>query len=389
VSGTLRIGSLGGIPISIHASWLVIYALISWSLAVGYFPAEIEGLGRAAAWVSGLVAALLLFVCVLLHELSHAFVARAWGLGVRDITLHVFGGVSRLEDEPPSPRAEFLIAVAGPLTSFGLAALLWGVGALDVQGPTARAVTRYLALVNLALGIFNLIPGFPLDGGRVLRAALWRWRGGLEPATYTASQVGVGFAFGLMGVGVFLVLGGSLIGGVWMILIGMFLRGAADAGYAQLALKQSLGRLRVRDVMTREVVSVAPETSLEQLAERFWSHRFTSFPVVEDGVVRGIANIDGVRGTAREHWPQTPVRAVMRTLSEDLVVAPDTPVFKALQKASGNGVGRLAVLDRDQLVGYLSLKDITHLLVLKGVPSRRDATVRPVGTASPEGGRAA
>jgi CBS domain-containing protein len=235
-----------------------------------------------------------------------------------------------------------------------------------------RAVTAYLGFVNAAIGAFNLIPGFPLDGGRLLRAALWRWRGALE-ATYISSRVGVAFAFGLMGLGVFLVFGGSLMGGLWMILIGMFLRGAADASYEQLALRESLRRLRVRDVMTRDVVSVTPETTLEQLAERFWSHRFTSFPVVDGGVVLGIVNLDGVRGVARQLWPQTAVRTVMRTLSDDLSVAPDTPVLDALHKASRNGVGRLAVLDRGQLAGYVSLKDIAHALVLRSAPSHRDA----------------
>lgn len=369
----LRIGSIGGIAISIHASWLLVYALISWSLAVGYFPSAIEGLGTVAAWISGLLAALLLFVSVLLHELSHAFVARAWHVGVRGITLHVFGGVSELEGEPPSPRAEFLIAVVGPVTSLAIAAVLWGVLGLDVLGPNARAVVTYLAFVNSAVGVFNLIPGFPLDGGRLLRAVLWWWKGALEPATYLSSRVGVAFAFGLMALGALQILGGSPMQGFWLVLIGLFLRGAADSSYAQLALKESLERIKVREVMTREVVSAASATTLEQLAELFWTNRFTSFPVVDGAVVRGIATLDGVRDVARPLWPETSVSAVMRPLSDDLVVSPDTPLFDALQKASRNGVGRLAVLDGDSLAGYLSLKDITHALVLKGVPSGRGA----------------
>jgi Zn-dependent protease len=377
MNATLRIGSLGGIPISIHASWVLVYALITWSLAVGYFPAAIEGLGTTAAWISGLVAALLLFVSVLLHELSHAFVARASGVGVRGITLHVFGGVSQLEGEPPSPRAEFLIAVVGPLTSFALAAVLWGVLRVGVEQPAVRAIVSYLAFVNAAVGAFNLIPGFPLDGGRLLRAALWRWKGGLEPATYLASRVGVAFAFGLMGLGVLQILGGAPMGGFWLILIGLFLRGAADTSYAQLAVKSSLGRIPVRDVMSREVVSVTPDTSLEQLADRFWTHRFTSFPVVDGQAVRGIATLDGIRGVARDLWRDTAVKSTMLPLSDQLTVSPSTPVFDALQKASGNGVGRLAVLDRGSLVGYVSLKDITHVLALKGVPPTRDAGRRP------------
>src|SRR5690348_2845395 len=175
MGGTVRIFTIRGIPINIHASWLVIYGLITWTLAVGYFPRALPDLPVAAYWANGLLAALLLFVSVLLHELSHSLVAMAHGLSVRDITLHVFGGVSHLEDEPPTPRAEFLIAVVGPITSFAIAAVLWVIAAAGLVHPAwARAVVAYLVLVNVAVGVFNLVPGFPLDGGRVLRAVLWK-----------------------------------------------------------------------------------------------------------------------------------------------------------------------------------------------------------------------
>jgi Zn-dependent protease len=214
----------------------------------------------------------------LLHELSHSFVAMAHGLSVRGITLHVFGGVSHLEDEPPSPRAEFLIAVVGPITSFAIAAVLWAINASGLVQPAwAQAVVAYLVLVNFAVGIFNLVPGFPLDGGRILRAALWKWKGSLGQATYMASRVGVGFAFALMALGFLQILSGSVIGGFWFILIGMFLRGAADASYSQMALREALARLPVRDIMAREVVTVPLEATVAQLADAFWSHHVTSF----------------------------------------------------------------------------------------------------------------
>jgi len=192
----VRVLTIRGIPINVHVSWLVIYGLITWTLAVGYFPRALPDLPAAAYWANGLLAAFLLFVSVLLHELSHSFVAMAHGLSVRGITLHVFGGVSHLEDEPPSPRAEFLIAVVGPVTSFAIAAVLWAISASGLVKPAwAHAVVSYLVLVNFAVGIFNLVPGFPLDGGRILRAALWKWKGTLGQATYMASRVGLGFAF--------------------------------------------------------------------------------------------------------------------------------------------------------------------------------------------------
>ena len=189
MGGTVRVLTIHGIPINVHVSWLVIYGLITWTLAVGYFPRALPDLPAAAYWANGLLAAFLLFVSVLLHELSHSFVAMAHGLSVRGITLHVFGGVSHLEDEPPSPRAEFLIAVVGPISSFAIAAVLWAINASGLVQPAwAQAVIAYLVLVNVVVGIFNLVPGFPLDGGRLLRAALWKWKGSLGPATYMASH---------------------------------------------------------------------------------------------------------------------------------------------------------------------------------------------------------
>src|SRR3989441_11934442 len=194
----MRVLTIRGLPINVHVSWLVIYGLITWTLATGYFPRALPDLPAAAHWANGLLAAFLLFVSVLLHELSHSFVAMAHGLSVRGITLHVFGGVSHLEDEAPSPRAEFLIAVVGPVTSFAIAAVVWGLSAAGfVQPVWAHPVGTYLVLVNVAVGVVHLVPGFPLDGGRLLRAAIWKWERPLGPATYIAPRGGAGFALAL------------------------------------------------------------------------------------------------------------------------------------------------------------------------------------------------
>jgi Zn-dependent protease/predicted transcriptional regulator len=377
--------TIRGIPINVHVSWLVIYGLITWTLAVGYFPHALPDLPAAAYWANGLLAAFLLFVSVLLHELSHSLVAIAHGLSVRDITLHVFGGVSHLEDEPPTPRAEFLIAVVGPVTSFAIAVVLWLVNASGlVQAPWARAVLGYLVVVNIAVGIFNLVPGFPLDGGRVLRAALWKWKGALDQATYVASRVGVGFAFALMALGVFQIFGGAVLGGFWLIVIGMFLRGAADASYSQMALREALARLPVRDIMTREVVTVPADASVAQLADAFWVHHVTSFPVVAGDTVRGIASVQQVHAVPPEQRTQRRVSEVMRPLTDDLVVGPDDSAFDALDKATRNQIGRLAVIEHARLVGYLSLKDLTHVLALRGLPGQPRAVG---GAARGPGGR--
>jgi Zn-dependent protease/predicted transcriptional regulator len=378
---TFRIFVIGGIPVSIHASWLLIYALITWSLAQGYFRQALPELPTVAHWANGLLAALLLFVSVLLHELAHAVVARWHGLRVGGITLHIFGGVSQLEEEPESPRAEFWIAIVGPLTSFGIAALLWVVRVANIVQPAwGQAVVNYLLFVNVAVGIFNLLPGFPLDGGRVLRAALWKWRGSLARATYVAGRVGTLFAYLLIGLGVVQILGGALFGGLWSIMIGLFLRGSADASYQQVTVRGALEPIPVREIMATHVVSTEPDATIAELANSFWAHHFTSLPVVDGQRVIGVVSLHQVHEVPQDRWRNSLVQQVMRPLTDDLVIRPDATVFDALEKVSRNGLGRLAVMDGARLVGYVSLKDITHVLVLRGVTgdaSKDQGATRP------------
>jgi Zn-dependent protease/CBS domain-containing protein len=377
MDGKLRVATIGGIPIHVHVSWLAVYALITWTLAVGYFPRALPDLGPGVYWGGGLIAALLLFVSILIHELSHALVARAHGLGIHGITLHIFGGVSELRDEPPSPKAEFLIAVVGPVTSFAIAAVLAGITFAGVlTSPFAAAIAQYLLFVNAAVGVFNLIPGFPLDGGRLVRAALWRWTGSLGRATTVASQIGGAFAIGLMVLGGLQILAGSFVGGFWLVLIGLFLRSAATGSQARVVTQEALARLRVREVMTHDVVTVPVQASVADLVERFWEHHVTSFPVLDPTGVRGIATVHQVTQVPREAWTTTRVDTVMRQLDDSLTIGSDDSAFQALEKASRNGLGRLAVLDGPRLVGYLSLKDLTHVLTLR-------AAGRPPGAAAP------
>ena len=366
MGGTLRLLTVRGIPISIHASWLIIFALLTWMLAVGYFPETLPDQPAVANWVNGLVASLLLFVSVLLHELSHSFVAVAHGLSVRGITLHVFGGVSELGDEPPSARAEFLIAVVGPLTSFAIAGMLWAAsraGAVPAGSPAA--IVDYLVFFNVAVGVFNLIPGFPLDGGRLLRAVVWRWKGSLARATEIASRVGGGFAIALMVLGVARVVNGDVLGGMWMTFIGMFLRSAATSSYTQVATREALESVLVRDVMTRDVVSMPAAATVSELAERFWEHHVTSFPVLDGDRVLGIVSVAEFKGIPREGWAIARVGDVIRPMTEDLRVAPEDSLYRAFEKATRNRLGRVAVLDAGRLAGYLSIKDITHVLALR------------------------
>jgi Zn-dependent protease len=367
---------IAGIPVRVHASWLVIYGLIAWSLSVGYFPRVLPDVTVLTHWASGLVAALLLFVSVFLHELSHSIVARAHDLPVSAITLHVFGGVSELGREPESPGVEFRIAIVGPLTSMALAGLAFAGAAFVGARPIVAAILGYLATVNVLVGVFNLVPGFPLDGGRVLRAILWRTKGNLQWATRIASRAGSTFGLVLIGLGVVRGLTGEFLGGLWFVLIGLFLRQAAEGSYQQLVVQRVLAPLRVRDVMTRDVIQVSPDAPLAQVVDdHFWRHHVTSFPVVDGGRVVGILSIHRLGDVPREQWPATVVRQVMLPITEALMAAPGDRVPAALEKLSRNGLGRLAVLDHDRLAGYLSLKDVLHVLTVStaganGQPAR-------------------
>jgi Zn-dependent protease len=246
----LQVARVAGIPVRVDVSWFLVFALLSWSLAAGYFPHVLPGLSPRAAWLQGIAASALLFLSVLLHELAHAVVARHHGVRVNGIRLHVFGGVSELQTEPPSPRAEFAIAAVGPLASFAIAAIFYGLGRAVAHVPWAIALTGYLAVVNLVLGLFNLVPGFPLDGGRLLRAMLWWWSGGQGWATRWASRVGAAFALMLVGLGIVRAIGGEALGGVWFVLLGLFLYQAARASADIARLRERLEPMVVADVMT-------------------------------------------------------------------------------------------------------------------------------------------
>jgi Zn-dependent protease/predicted transcriptional regulator len=385
---TVRMFTVFGIPININASWVLIYALITWTLAVGYFPQQLPGLEPVAYWANGLLAALLLFVSVLIHELSHSLVATRHGLTVSGITLHLLGGVSQLEDEPPDPRTEFLIAAAGPVASFVIALALWLVRP-TVDVAWVGAVLTYLIMVNTAVGLFNLIPGFPLDGGRLLRAVVWQVTGNFVRATTIASRIGSLVAIGFIVLGVWQTMTGAFLSGVWLVLIGLFLRQAAAASQSQVTLRTALGDLPVADVMTREVVTVPWTASVGDLVNQFWAHHVTSFPVVDGAAVRGIATVHDIGRVPPENWERTSVQQVMRPLADDLTIAPGATALEALQKVTANGAGRLAVLDGARLVGYLSLKDLAHVLALSGLTEAAALSGRPELMRQPRVRRAA
>ncbi len=360
---SLRLGRIAGIEIGIHYTWALAFILIAWSLAQGFFPAYYPGWSQATYWITGVIAALLLFVSVLLHELAHSLVGKARGMNVRSITLFIFGGVSNLEDEPEKPSVEFAMTVVGPGASFILAGIFWGIALAmpDERSPVA-AVLMYLALINAILGGFNLLPAFPLDGGRVLRSILWRSTGDLGKATNIAATVGRFFGWGLIAFGVFELFTGNLLGGLWIAFIGWFLSSAADASRRELTVREHLGGAKVRDVMDAGTEAVSPGTSVEDLVDGiFGRYRRRALPVSQNGRVVGIVTVSDIKKIPRERWTDTEVQEIM-TRPPLHSVSPDDDLYAAMQKLSRNDVNQVVVLRGDELSGMLTRADVVNFL---------------------------
>jgi len=357
-----RLLALPGLSIHAHAGWIVAWAILALILGAG-----------------GLPAALLLLAAAVVHAVVQAVAAWGAGFRIRRITLHVFGGVPQLEGESASPAAETLAALAGPAASLILAASALGVAA--VVRPAGDRLL-YMGVAAATVGVVNLLPGDPVDGGRLLRALI-RWRTGRGDTRAAATAGGVIRLALVVGGGVALLRGAAPVG-AGLILLALFLRDAVEESSAEVALREALAPLRVREAMTRSVVAVPPEATIAQLVDTFWTYHFTSFPVVSDGVVVGLVDLRDVAAVDRERWPRTRVRTIMRPLTDELIVAPTDTLLEALAKASRNAVGRLAVLERRTLVGYLTSHDITDVLTRRGLlaaPAPRATRTSP-GTAA-------
>jgi Zn-dependent protease/predicted transcriptional regulator len=367
--GSLELGAIRGIPIRIHFTWLIIFGLLSWTLASGYFPTHYPDLPITAYWLKGIIAALFLFGSVLVHELMHALTAQRLRVPIAGITLFALGGVSEMRQEPPSPSAEFQIAIVGPLASFVLAGLFWAVWrALDAGSPDATfaAVALYLVGLNLVVAIFNLLPAFPLDGGRVLRAIIWGITKNLRKATYIATRVGQGFAYLLIALGALSLFAGAGFQGIWMALIGFFLLQGSQASYTQVVLKEALAGIAVRDIMVKDVVTVPPHLSLRELiAHYFLAHGYGGFPVVENGRVLGLVSLGEVKRVSPDDYDRVTVGEVMVPLTERLIIAPEEDVSLALQRMAEADLGRLVVMERGRLLGLLTKTGLSRFLHMK------------------------
>ena len=364
---SIELFRVAGVQVEIDYSWLVIFALVLWSLSAGYFPQEYPGHPALDYWTVGFVATMFFFASVLLHELSHAAMANRLGEKVDRITLFIFGGIARLSGEPRSADSEIKIAGVGPLSSLAIALVFWLIS--NVTGPITSlwtGVFRYLAFINLALGLFNLLPGFPLDGGRLLRALLWRRWGDLPRATARAAQWGGRIGWGLIVLGALEIFGGALLGGIWLIFIGLFLRGAAASAYQGMVIEQALDHVRVSDIMTREPVTLTPEMSVAEAVEQYFLRfGYGGFPVVSDGRVLGVLSLSHVRHCQPQERAHEKVRDIMHAPGPGLEIAPGASALEAMQKMNEANSGRLVVVDGGKMVGLITRTGLARIIQMK------------------------
>jgi Zn-dependent protease/CBS domain-containing protein len=371
--GSLKVGRIAGIDILVHWSWFAIFGLLVYWLGEGFF-GEVDAYdhwSETERWAAASLTSGLFFLSVLLHEISHSLVAKRLGLTVANITLFIFGGVSSLTSEPESPKDEFKIAIVGPLTSFVLGILAAIVaGALFAAGKEDTmpgAIAEYLAIVNIAVGIFNMLPGYPLDGGRVLRSALWARSNNLLKATKWASNVGVVIAYAMMGGGVLMVLAGNFISGVWFGVIGLFLRNSSEQAYQQLLYRNTLEGATVGQMVNRNLESAPPDASLADLVNDYMVGKSQRcVPIVVAGDLLGVVTMSDLQSVPREEWATTSAFRAMTPRERLHTVVPEDDLTRALELMAQYEVHQLPVVDGQRnFLGFVTRADVLRLIQIR------------------------
>jgi Zn-dependent protease/predicted transcriptional regulator len=393
----IHLFTIFGFKVGIDLTWLFLAVLVTWSLAAGFFPwlsslqerlssgGHLSWTARLFLWLStrqlrgpypvatrwwmGALGALGLFLSIIFHEFWHSIVARRYGLPMRGITLFIFGGVAEMEDEPPNAKTELLMAIAGPTSSVvlgGVFLLIQRAITVAAGAGPIRDVLLYLGVINIVLAVLNMVPAFPLDGGRVLRSILWFAKGNLRWATRIASAIGSGAGMLLILLGLLAFIGGAFITGIWYFLIGMFIRGAAQTSYRQVLVRNALSGESIAHFMQPDPITVPPSISIRDLVDNyFYKYHYKMFPVAQDGTLAGCITSMEVKNIPREQWDQLHVQDVLVPCSVDVTVSPDTDAVKALSLMNRTGRSRLMVVDGDRLLGVITLKDMLKFLNLK------------------------
>ncbi len=364
-SGSLKIVTIMGIPIRVHFSWLIIFGLITWSLSTFYFPKAAPKLPGLSYWISGITAALLLFVSVALHELSHSFIAMRYGQSIVSITLFIFGGVAQMKGEPDHPMAEFKMAIAGPLSSFLLSGIFF-VFYNMVTGQVEKALFQYLSYINLVVAVFNLIPGFPMDGGRVVRAYLWKKTNDFYYATRKASNYGQKIALFFITFGLFSIFVG-FPGGLWLMLIGWFLHTAAQASYQQASLQETLSRVKVKDIMVKDIVTISPNITIDAaIDEYFLKYGYGGFPVVDKGRFLGLLTLKEIKNIPKERWKDVRISGVFIPHDKKWEVSENEDAMKSLELMISEDKGRLVVTEKGNIIGLITRNGIAKYVQIMG-----------------------
>ena len=362
--GALTLFRLAGITVRLHYTWFLAFILVAWSLGRGLYPFGYPGWSELNFWLAGSAAALLLFASVLFHEFAHSFMALSRGLKVDSITLFIFGGAAALKSEPKKPSDEFLIAVVGPASSLLLAVVFFGLSSVLPAEMPAQRLAFFLGGMNAVLAVFNLLPGFPLDGGRVFRAIVWAITGSMRKGTTIASLVGQVFAFGFIALGIFIVFNGSFLGGVWLVFIGWFLNGAAAANRRNVTHEEALRQIPVSRLMRAKPEEVRPDETIDRVVLALLLHDgLRALPVMLGGRVIGIISVDDVRQVPQHAWSQQTVFGAM-TSSPLVTVAPDDSILHAMDLFEEHEAQHVIVMDRADVAGILSLREVARFLQL-------------------------
>ena len=365
----IRLFSIFGFEINVDMSWIVIAVLITWSLAKGVFPLFYEGLSSGVYWIMGAVGALGLFASIVFHELCHSLAARRFGLPMKGITLFIFGGVAEMEDEPPSAKAEFFMAIAGPISSVFLGFFFWGVlilGRSFSLPVSVLIIFSYLRIINIVLALFNMLPAYPLDGGRVFRSVLWAAKGNMLWATKVASAVGTGFGLALVAVGIFSVFTGGIIAGIWWVLIGLFIRGASRMSYESVLVRGALANEPVKRFVEANPVTVPAYTTVDRMIENYiYKYNINLYPVVGNCKLKCVS-VDDVKRVPRRDWTSHSVDEYAKPCSSDNSVLDSENAMKALTVMNRTGnTSIMVVTPNGELVGTVNQKDLMRFMTLK------------------------
>jgi Zn-dependent protease/CBS domain-containing protein len=356
---TISLGTLLGIPLELDYSWFLIFALLTWTLAVSYYPNEFQNVSNSTYWVFGGITALMLFVSVVLHELGHSILAMRYRIPVRRITLFIFGGISQISGEPPDAFAELVIALAGPIVSFGLAGLFWASQSIFPTASPMFALTKYLAYINGSLGVFNLVPGFPLDGGRVFRAIVWGTTHDQGKATRVAATLGRFIGFGFIAFGVWGIINGDWGNGLWIAFIGWFLESAAASQVQSQLINDLLAGHRVSEIMSKDLVTISKESTLQDIVdERILAEGQQSFIIQPNGTSGGFLTLNRIRNVPRQQWKTATVAETMVPVDQLPRVSPDEDLIEALKQFQSGGEDALPVVVDGQIVGIISRESL-------------------------------